>query len=189
MRNLSEIEAKNTIISTFKKAIDSLTVKDKGTAEVKNFIKLKDVKPIAVNNTKYLIPKKSVFNKIIGDSEFELEFAAFLESCDDIVSYAKNFYNVHFRIEYQGDDGNIHDFYPDYFVKIDNKKTYIVELKGREDVYDKRKIDRLVTWCSDVNSVPIEKKYLPIYIKQEDWEKYKSQMKNFNDLINLFSLK
>jgi len=189
LRNLSEIEAKNTIISTFKKAIDSLTVKDKGTAEVKNFIKLKDVKPIAVNNTKYLIPKKSVFNKIIGDSDFELEFAAFLESCDDIVSYAKNFYNVHFRIEYQGDDGNIHDFYPDYFVKIDNKKTYIVELKGREDVYDKRKIDRLVTWCSDVNSVPIEKKYLPIYIKQEDWEKYKSQIKNFNDLINLFSLK
>jgi type III restriction enzyme len=42
-------------------------------------------------NQEYIIPKKSLFNRIIGDSHFELQFAAFLEECDDVISYSKNY--------------------------------------------------------------------------------------------------
>jgi len=61
-----------------------------------------------------------------------LEFANFLEGCDDIVSFAKNYYEVHFKIDYKNADGSISYYYPDFFVKIDNKNIYIVEAKGYE---------------------------------------------------------
>src|SRR5690606_30554249 len=71
MRNLSEIYAKEILKSTFKKAIDELTVTDKGTAEIKNYISLKLVKPQVAENQPFIVSKKSVFNKIIGDNPFE----------------------------------------------------------------------------------------------------------------------
>ena len=79
LRNLSEIEATRTIIETFKKAINELTVKDVGDTEIKNFIKIASCRPFVVNDQAYLVPKKSVFNRIVGDSQFELEYADFLE--------------------------------------------------------------------------------------------------------------
>ena len=75
------------------------------------------------------MPKKSLFNKIIGDSHFELLFAGFLEGCEDIVSYAKNYFGIEFKIDYQNSDGSISNYYPDFFVKKDEKNIYIIELK------------------------------------------------------------
>src|SRR5580700_681718 len=48
------------------------------------------------------VPKKSVFNRIIGDSALELRFAAFLENCgdDEVLSYAKNYLAVNFKLDY-----------------------------------------------------------------------------------------
>jgi len=113
LRNLSEAAAKQMLYGAFKKAIDDLTVRDKGSAQIKKYISLCKPKPksLVVDNQSYLVPKKSVFNKIIGDSRFELEFAAFLEDCPDIISFAKIYYSLGFKIEYQGEDGNIHDFF------------------------------------------------------------------------------
>lgn len=60
-----------------------------------------------VKDQGYIIPVKSVFNRIIGDSLFELEFANFLEQCSDVVSYAKNCLAVHFKLDYVNADGDI----------------------------------------------------------------------------------
>ncbi|MEI7749787.1 MAG: DEAD/DEAH box helicase family protein [Candidatus Moraniibacteriota bacterium] len=172
LRNLSEIEASKTIIETFKKAINDLTIQDVGDAEVKNFIRISQSRPFVVNNQKYLLPKKSVFNKIIGDSDLELTFADFLETCEDVVSFAKNYYEVHFKIDYKNADGSIAFYYPDFFVKLDEKTVYIVETKGREDLDDPLKIDRLKQWCKDANSRQNTIRYSMLYVKQEDFEKY-----------------
>ena len=121
MRNLSEINAKQILKSSFKKAIDELTITDKGTAEIKDYISLKLAKPQIADNQPFLIPKKSVFNKIIGDNPFELEVASYMESkFEDVISYAKNTMGeggINFSIEYQKEDGNIAAYYPDFFVK------------------------------------------------------------------------
>jgi type III restriction enzyme len=187
IRNLSEIEAKQTIYLTFKKAIDSLTISDKGTAEVRNYIKLSNTKPIVVNNQQYFPPKKSVFNKIIGDSHFELEFASFLDTCEDIISFAKNHNGIYFKMEYQGTDGNIHDYFPDFFVKT-KVHTYIVETKGREDLEDIRKIERLRQWCKDVNAVQNEGTYIPVYVKEEDFNTNRTSIKTFADIVALYRM-
>jgi len=187
MRNLSEIEAKNTISQSFKKAIDNLTISDKGTAEIRNYIKLSNAKPIVENDQEYFIPNRSVFNKITGDSHFELEFASFLDTCNDVVSFSKNHNGVYFKMEYQGTDGNIHDYFPDFFVKIKDY-IYIVETKGREDLEDIRKIERLKQWCKDVNAVQNECAYIPVYVKEEDFRANRISIKAFSDIISLFKL-
>lgn len=193
LRNLSEVKPKEVLRTTFKKAIDELTVTDKGTAEVKNYISLKLTKPKVAENQPFLVPKKSVFNKIIGDNPFELEVASFLESrFSDVIAYAKNTMGeggINFKIEYQAQDGNIREYYPDFFVKTGPNTFYILETKGREDLHDLLKIKRLVTWCKDINNAQSEYTYTPVYVKQEKWDEVKQNLKSFQDLISIFFVK
>ena len=92
---MSEVPATKTVIETFKRAINDLTVRDKGDVELSETTRVQDTRPFMVKEQESLIPQKSVFNRITGDSHFELEFAAFLESCPDVISYAKNYFGVH----------------------------------------------------------------------------------------------
>ncbi len=192
MKNLSEIHPKEILKTTFKKAIDELTITDKGTAEVKNFISLKLTKPKVVENQSFLIPKKSIFNKIIGDNPFELEFSSFCESrFNDVVSFAKNTFGeggINFSIEYQKENGNIASFFPDFFIKTSPTTFYILETKGREDLDDIRKIQRLSTWCKDINTAQKEYTYTAVYVKQEKWEEVKNSLKSFADVCKIFEV-
>jgi len=185
LRNLSETEAVMTIIESFKRGINDLTVQDVGDTEIKNYIKVSSARPFVVNDKKYLLPKKSVFNKIVGDSDFELEFADFLEGADDVVSFAKNYFEIHFKIDYRNAAGAISSYYPDFFVKTDSKTVYIVETKGREDLDDIEKIKRLKQWCEDASERQKKVEYKMIYVKQEEWDKYKP--KDFSDLAKSFN--
>jgi len=188
LTNLSEVEYIKIIKDSFKKAINDLTVQDKGDAEIKNYIKISEARPFVVNDKSYLIPKKSVFNKIVGDSDFELVFAGFVEGCDDVVSFSKNFQNKEasaLRIEYKNSDGSISTYYPDFFVKKDNETVYIVETKGREEDDDKLKFERLQKWCEDVNNRQSRMVYKALYVKQDEWEKNK--FKNFDEVISFFT--
>lgn len=190
IRNLSEAQPKAILYKAFKDAINDLTVSDSGTAEIKNYISLKTVRPKVTDEQPFLIPKKSIFNKVIGDNAFELEFASFCENrFADVIAFAKNTMGdggVNFKIEYQAQDGNIREYFPDFFVKTSANDIFIVETKGREDLDDLNKIRRLVTWCKDVNAQQSEKTYTAIYIKQEDWEKHLSSLKSFNDVKAIF---
>ena len=185
LRNLSEIDIIKTIIETFKKEINSLTVRDMGDAQIKNFIKVSDSRPFVVTDQAYLVPRRSMFNRIVGDSKFELDFADFLERLgeDEIISYAKNYKEIHFKIDYKNADGTIANYYPDFFVKIDEKTVYIVETKGREDFDDPLKIKRLAQWCEDANARQKKIVYKMLYVRQEDWEKYCP--KYWNELVRL----
>jgi type III restriction enzyme len=180
LRNLSEVEASRTVIETFKKYINELTVMDKGEAEIRDYIKISKCRPFVVKETGYLIPQKSVFNKIVGDSHLELEFASFLEKCEDIISYTKNYFAVHFKIDYQNADGNISDYYPDFIVKVSERETCIVETKGRQDLDDPLKLERLNQWCEDINRQQNKIKYSWTLVKQEDFEKFRPS--KFSDI-------
>jgi type III restriction enzyme len=185
IRNLSEPDVNKTIIETFKKKINELTVHDTGEAEIKDYIKVGRTRPFVVKNQKYITPQKSLFNRIFGDSDLELKFASFLDGCDDIISFVKNYYAVHFKIDYIASDGSISNFYPDFIVKYKENDIYIVETKGREDLDDILKIDRLSQWCEDINKLSDEIKYHWLYVKEEDFEKYNA--KNFAELISVFN--
>jgi len=172
IRNMSELAATKTLLETFKKAINALTVRDKGDAEIRDTIKLRQTRPFVAKNQGYLVPKKSVFNRIIGDSNLELRFAAFLEDCSDVVSYAKNYWAVNFKLDYVKADGDISNYYPDFMVKLSEKRIIIVETKGQEDLDVPLKMARLRQWCEDINRVQADVKYDFVYVDEEDFERY-----------------
>lgn len=185
LRNLSELEATKTVIETFKKKINELTIQDKGGAEISDRIKLRQTRPFVVKDQGFLVPQKSVFNKIIGDSHLELEFAAFLENCPDVVAYAKNFMAVHFRLDYVNADGNLSNYYPDFLVKIDNGSIAIVETKGQEDLDVPLKMARLRTWCDDINRIQQDTRFDYVFVDEEEFKRY--QPKTFADLVRNFT--
>jgi len=184
LRNLSEPAATKTLIETFKKAINALTVRDRGDAEIRDTIKLRQTRPFVAKDQGYLVPKKSIFNRIIGDSQLELRFASFLEDCSDVVSYAKNYLAVHFKLDYVNAGGDISNYYPDFLVKLPDKRIVIVETKGQEDLDVPLKMARLAQWCEDINRVQTDVEYDFVYVDEESFEKYKPT--SFRQLLEGF---
>lgn len=172
LRNLSEIDATNTIIQTFKKAINDLTVRDRGDTRVQAHIKLRDTRPFMPTAQEYMPATKSVFNRIVGDSHFELLFADFLEKAPDVVKYAKNYLAVHFKIDYVNADGDPRDYYPDFLVVLKDGRCFVVETKGEEDLDDPLKVKRLRQWCEDVNREQTAQRWDFVYVDQASFERY-----------------
>lgn len=184
LRNLSELEATRTIIDSFKKAINSLTISDKGNAEIRDYIKLRRTPPFTAKEQGFIVPKKSVFNKVIGDSGFELRFAAFLEGCEDVVAFGKNYFAVGFKMDYVKADGELSNYNPDFFVKVSDREVFIVETKGREDLDVPHKMLRLKNWCADVNRAQSDVVYSFVYVDEESYDLYRP--KNFSELLSAF---
>lgn len=184
IRNLSEIAATKSLIDAFKRGINALTVQTSGDARVMDTIKLRQVRPFAVKNQEYVTAKKSVFNRIIGDSGFELTFAAWLDKCPDIASFAKNYLAVNFKLDYIKADGDISNYYPDFIVKVDARCTVIVETKGQEDTDVAPKMKRLKQWCEDLNAAQKHIRYDYVYVDEESFEKYVP--KTFRSLFDTF---
>jgi len=184
LRNLSEPVSTKTVIEIFKRAINDLTVRDKGDAEIRDTIKLRQTRPFVVKDQGYLIPNKSVFNRVIGDSRFELEFAGFLEASPDVASYAKNYLAVHFKLDYVTASGDISNYYPDFVVKLADKRLIIVETKGQEDLDVPQKMARLGRWCEDINRIQSDAVCDFVYVDEEGFRKY--QPKTFEQLMSGF---
>ena len=129
--------------------------------------------------------KKSVFNKIVGDSNFELRFAGFLDATTDVRSFVKNFKQLNFKISYIKNDGSIGNYYPDFTIKLNDGTMWVVETKGTENIDDPRKIERLKTWCEDASETT-GKSWNYLYVKQEVWEELKITPNSFKEIINVF---
>jgi len=185
LRNLSELAATKTLIETFKKAINALTVREKGDAEIRDTIKLRQTRPFVAKDQGYLVPKKSVFNRIIGDNQLELRFAEFLEHCSDVVSFAKNYLAVHFNLDYVNAAGDISNYYPDFIVKLTDNRVVIVETKGREDTDVPLKMERLRQWCDDIDAVQTKTHFDYVFVEEEAFAKYKPH--SFTELLENFN--
>lgn len=184
LRNFSELAATRTLVEVFKQQINELTIQDAGDAQIKDYIKLRKTRPFVVKDQGTVIPQKSIFNRVIGDSHLELRFASMLENCDDIISYTKNYYAVNFKIDYVNADGNISNYYPDFIVKQPKNVITIVETKGLEDLDVPLKMARLAQWCDDINSIQNDHHFDYVFITEEDFDQYKP--KNFADIRKNF---
>lgn len=190
LRNLSEATALRIIHETFRKAISRLTIVERTDTTNRGYASVAKSRPIVVKNQSYIAaPKKSLFDKVIGDSEYELQFAAAMEKWVDVVAYAKNTETgVRFNIEYQNSEGRIAEYYTDFLVRCTNGRCYAVELKGVEDEDARLKRERLRQWCVDVNRVQ-EQQWSSLYILQKEWEKYRDKLRTFADVVEMFEIK
>ena len=185
IRNLSEVEPNRTITDTFKKYINELSVVDKGNTEILDYIRVGNTKTFTIKDTEKFYPKKSVFNRIVGDSHFELIFSSTLDSCIDVISFVKNFQQINFKMEYINYEGGIGLYYPDFVVKISETEHWIVETKGLENFNDPLKIERLSKWCKDATE-QTNTKWDYLYVMQEDWDKLEETPNSFSKIIDYF---
>lgn len=190
LRNLSEAAAARIIYETFRKAISRLTIVERTDMTNRGYASVAKSRPVVVKNQSYIAaPKKSLFDKVIGDSEYELQFAAAMEKWGDVAAYAKNTETgVGFCIEYQNEAGQIAAYYTDFLVRCSNGRCYAVELKGVEDEDARRKRTRLRQWCEDVNRVQ-EQQWSSLYILQKEWDKYRGKLRTFADVVELFEVR
>ena len=186
-RNLSEPEVKNTIFRLFEKAINESTVIEKNVSGIKEWKKISETKPYLVKNQEFITSNKTPFNKIIGDSHLELEFSDYLNNCQDVVSFAKNYQYAknRFHLDYQNQEGGISYYVPDFLVKLERKEIYIVETKGNQDLDDPRKHDRLKKWCIDANKAQNRYEYHTLLVEEKLFHEYRNDLNSFEALIKL----
>lgn len=186
IRNLAEVEAQKTVIDTFSKAINSLTLRDQRGSTMVGMLKVSDARPAVVKNQEFVLSDKTLFNRVVGDSRLELQFAQFLNGCDDVQTFAKNHVSVGFKIEYVNSQGEISNYLPDFFVKLTTGQVFIVETKGLADVETHRKWDRLVKWCDDAtDSNEKGTVFSPLYVSQEDFYQFSAGINSFERLASM----
>ncbi len=181
--NLSRTDVQMIIIDTFSTEINKLITQEEPHPIIKDSIHIKDMNPFSVKEQETIRSNKCLFNKIIGDSKFELNFADFLDSCNDIISFAKNYLKINYYVDYQDINHEIKRYYPDFLVKTSENEIYVIETKGLADLDVPRKYKRLVKWCGDVNQLQ-DIKYIPLYVTQQKFEKY--QALKFSELVDIF---
>ncbi len=137
-----------------------------------------------MKDQQYIMPKKSVFNRVVGDSHLELRFANFLEECPDVVSFAKNYFAVNFRLDYVNADGDISYYYPDFIVKLNDGRMFIVETKGQQDLDVPLKMARLAQWCEDINQSQANTVFDFVFVDEKGFDEYAP--KNFQELVMAF---
>jgi type III restriction enzyme len=177
LRNLSEPAAGKILFDSFKAAINALTVQDTGTSRIESHIRLRDTRPFRTENRDYLPVKKSVFNRIVGEPHaggFELVFAKFLDDAPDVVSFAKNYLAIGFKLDYVKADGDLSNYVPDFMVKTQDGTVWIVETKGRAELDLPPKMQRLAQWCVDATAASTAnggKSYRFVYVDQKGYER------------------
>ena len=191
LRNLSEPDAGKILFDTFKKAINALTVQDSGSSRIEDHIRLRNTRPFRTENRGYLVPKKSLFSKIVGEAHaggFELAFAGFLDTASDVTSFAKNYLAVGFKIDYVKTDGDLSSYTPDFIVKTNDGMVWIIETKGRVELDLPQKMTRLRQWCADATSASQAEggpAYRFVYVDQQGYER--NPPKNFAGLAASFT--
>jgi len=114
----------------------------------------------------------------------ELRFASFLDDCPDVIAFAKNYFAVHFKLDYVNADGNISNYYPDFLVRLSDGQIVIVETKGLEDLDVPLKTARLRQWCEYINRIQSEVTFDFVFVDEESFDKYSP--KTFSELTANF---
>jgi type III restriction enzyme len=184
LRNLSEPLAISRIYDVFKGEINRLTIRDSGTTAINSHIRLSDVRPSWTNESTWLSPTRSILNKVVGNG-LELDFASFLDSAKDIVSFFRIRNRGDFSIPYQNSKGDLSTYIPDFVVKESNNSIWIIETKGRVEEDASLKFARLKEWCADASNLDHGVKYGALFVEEEKFRDHEPS--KFSQLVEMFS--
>ena len=95
--------------------------------------RLSDVKPFTWSQVAPAC-RKTIFNQVPCDNQFEADFARFLDHAPDVALFSKLPIQFGFAIPYIDTRGNSRNYYPDFVVVDKDEVSYVLETKGLEDV-------------------------------------------------------
>jgi len=97
--------------------------------------------------------RKTIFNKVACDNNFEVAFARFLDNANDVARFGKLPIQFGFSIPYSDSRGNLRHYYPDFVIVDDKDVSYLVETKGREDIEVANKDRSAITWAEQATAL------------------------------------
>lgn len=115
--------------------------------------------------------RKTIFNQVPCENNFEEEFARFLDNASDVARFSKLPMNFGFTIPYTDSAGNLRHYYPDFVVVDYADVHYLVETKGREDTEVRNKDRAATIWADSATQ-----------LTGNQWRYVKVMQKTFNDL-------
>ncbi len=185
IRNLAEASVDKALKEAFGDAIRALLTRETPQTGVENELKVTAMRPFPMKPPRYLYaPDKSPQNLIAENFSLEYDFAQFLDKCPDVVSFAKNYFAVNFRLDYVKTNGKIAPYFPDFLVRNNKDEVWIVEMKGLKEENYARKYARLQQWCKDVRRFAPEYLVGALFVEEEKYRKHNPR--DFSDLINMF---
>jgi type III restriction enzyme len=96
------------------------------------------------------VTTNSHISHVVVDSTWEASEAFELQRNREVYSWAKNDH-IGFVIKYIF-NGVIHNYYPDFLIKLRNGKTLVLEIKGIDDQKNKTKRQYLDEWVRAINA-------------------------------------
>lgn len=162
--------ASYVVIKEFEKALREIVIEEKEPQLLSANRLLSSTLPFPTSK-KVLQAKKSVFNYTPCDNEFEYNFAKFLEKAEDIKAFSKLPEQFGFCIQYTDTRANIRNYFPDFIAISEDKISWIIETKGREDVEVQLKDNAAVNWCNSATQ-----------LTGENWRYIKVLQKEFEQL-------
>jgi type III restriction enzyme len=190
LRNLSEPEVGKVLFDHFRAAMNTLTIRDHGSARIEGHIRLRDTRPFRTEPRGFVPARRSVFNRIVGEINadgLELPFASFLETVPDVQAFGKNYMAVGFKLDYVKANGDLSTYTPDFIVRTTDGAIWIVETKGREELDLAQKMTRLRQWCADATEAARDESgthYGFVYVDQPGFEKHRPA--SFAGLLSAF---
>ena len=113
--------------------------------------------------------RKTVFNRVACDNNFEVAFARFLDNSHDVARFSKLPPQFGFSIPYSDTRGNLRHYYPDFVVEDSGGISYLVETKGREDIDVANKDRSALAWADQATALTGQEwRYLKVL--QHDFE-------------------
>lgn len=116
--------------------------------------------------------KRTLFNLVPCNRSLEHSFATFLDLANDVAAFAKNTGPQALRIDYEAANHRRAFYTPDFFVRLESGKQYLVETKGEMEQEVAAKARAAVAWCKSASK------------NGDDWEYLfvpEALFKRFND--------
>ena len=166
VKAMSTAVAHYVCVDVFKKALGSLTLDEQTPTLLEPARMLSTCAPFPWSRPVWE-GRKTVFNLVPCDNDFEREFAKFLDNAEDVRAFAKLPLSFGFAVEYTDAVMNLHFYTPDFVAVDDQGKCWLLETKGMETAEVARKDAAATQWCENATQLTGARwKYLKVPQKE-----------------------
>jgi type III restriction enzyme len=148
IKAISTSVAQYVTVKVFTKALRNLVVEELTPKLEHPGRKLSETPPFPFSRLTFEA-KKTVFNLVATENQFEQDFAKFLEGALDVRSFAKLPSQFRFAIEYTDSASNLRFYEPDFVAVLSDRSHRLIETKGLEDVDVAHKDRAAKIWCEN----------------------------------------
>jgi len=139
-------------VGVFRKALAEMTIQEQTPQLLEPARMLSTCQPFPWSRPVWE-GRKSVFNLVACDNDFEREFAKFLDNAPGVRAFSKLPQAFGFAIDYTDAAMNLRSYYPD-FVAVDHHGVHwLLETKGQETIDVVRKDAAAALWCENATKL------------------------------------